>query len=80
MALAGQILPLLLVVVIAGLIIARLINRRPSGFPTGFPAKPAPRPARPKPRRANHLRVVNKATMDRELNELLKNEDPRRGS
>ncbi len=69
MALAAQILPILLLVVIAGLIVARLINRRPAGFP-----KPAARP-RPKPRRANHLRVVNRATMDRDLNELLKRED-----
>ncbi len=69
MALAAQILPILLFVVIAGLIVARLINRRPAGF-----SKPVARP-RPKPRRASHLRVVNRATMDRDLNELLKRED-----
>jgi hypothetical protein len=64
----ARLLPFVLVALIVGLIVARAVR---GTVWTG----PRTRPSLPKitlPKKKRHLRVVNRDTMDRELNELLK--------
>jgi hypothetical protein len=62
MGILVQLVPLALLAAIVGLVAASFLRGR-----IAMPARPRPRPAKPR-----HLRAVDPKTMDRELNELLK--------
>lgn len=64
MALVEQFVPFLMVAIIGGLILAQFLR--------GRVRKAVSKRARPVPKKPSHLHLVNKETMDRDLNELLK--------
>jgi hypothetical protein len=70
MHIVGQILPLLVFAAICTMIVSRLLRNRMPRI-----AKPAPRQ---RPKRTTPLRMVKSDAMDRELANLLRNEEKRR--
>ena len=62
MVILEKVLPFVVIGIIGGLILAQFLRGRPSFR----------MPSMTLPKKKRHLRVVNKNTMDRDLNDLLK--------